>query len=244
MSFRVISPFSMVVNASNPYEAGKYLARQQIMLKNADMHRFIIQDMMNNNRYGGQITFYNNGQRQKAKINVFPTSAYNVNSVIFPTVSVMGRTLNGTSVGIYGPNGQLIPIINPAAPPAPPPAAPPATPPAATTPTNAPPAPSKPLPPVPPMPTPGTQATGTSPTIAFATPFGAVAAPVFGVTTPGPLLFPPTSMSSLSPLRYPAVPPPVRIVSGSVNPGVAVSSRLGLGGTLYTSQAPIFGRPF
>ncbi len=80
MSFSVISPFSMIIDASDPMSAAKWLVNQKIMRDQASLNRFIIQDR-SNNRYGGQVTFYNKGGSHKAKISLFPTTANDINSL-------------------------------------------------------------------------------------------------------------------------------------------------------------------
>jgi hypothetical protein len=103
MSFSVISPFSMIIDASDPMSAAKWLVNQKIMRDQSSLNRFIIQDR-SNNKYGGHVSFYDKDGRHKAKINLFPTTANDVNSLYYsPTLAapmmaapMMGTPMMGT----------------------------------------------------------------------------------------------------------------------------------------------------
>ena len=214
MSFSVISPFSMIIDASDPMSAAKWLVNQKIMRDQSSLNRFIIQDR-SNNKYGGQVTFYDKGGRHKAKINLFPTTANDINSLYYsPSIAPMvaapmvaapmiGRPIYGMDnnnvavAGMVGPGGLFLPLNKPAAATTSADAAASASAPAASAPATA------------PAPAPATisaPAANPSVHVGMTTPFGMVASPnvnivrpvspVFGINV-NPLTMPATSMSSL-----------------------------------------------
>ncbi len=83
MSYTLISPFSMVIDdVSTPVDAAKWLVKKKYF--NKAITKFIIQDP-SYNRYGGEITFYNNG-RNKSRITLSQIKPVKVVSPISPVV--------------------------------------------------------------------------------------------------------------------------------------------------------------
>jgi hypothetical protein len=103
MAFRVISPLNnLVIDASDPMAASKFLVKQHFINQANGLSRFIIADNANN-RYGGHVEFTNNGR--KAKIHVFPTNAMHINNLGYPLgINSLGMPvgMNGVAVGMPG----------------------------------------------------------------------------------------------------------------------------------------------
>ena len=86
MSFQIISPIVMPISASTYVGAVKKFVKFN---RDMNLQQLIIQDQLNNNRMLGNINYYTNGNRHKARIIMEPTTLFNISDI--PTGYIVGR---------------------------------------------------------------------------------------------------------------------------------------------------------